>query len=203
MAKNLVEVATFTANVSVPEGADARTAASVETPFQALANRTKYLKDNEAARFVAATRYLDLVSSGHSNAGWSILDGIWSGAANNAGVFFGLPNNVLPHGSTLATFATKVQPGASRSGSNRMAVSLFKIDHTLSYPTSHVQIGSTVNDDGTASEQTITIGSLSEVIDRSRYAYYAIVTAGNTAESNSDTLFNIALTRTPSAAAAL
>lgn len=44
MAHNLTESSSFTTNVSVPDGGDARTAASVETPFQALTNRTKYLK---------------------------------------------------------------------------------------------------------------------------------------------------------------
>lgn len=40
MAKDLTEVNEFTTNVTVPEGGDPRTASSVETPFQALANRT-------------------------------------------------------------------------------------------------------------------------------------------------------------------
>lgn len=45
MAKNLTEVDEFTANVTVPEGGDSRTAASVETPFQALANRSRNAKN--------------------------------------------------------------------------------------------------------------------------------------------------------------
>lgn len=44
MAHNLTETATYTANVSVPDGGDARVAASVEPAFQALANRAAYLK---------------------------------------------------------------------------------------------------------------------------------------------------------------
>lgn len=43
MSHNLTEVDTFSANVTVPDGGDPRTAASVETPLQALANRTKNL----------------------------------------------------------------------------------------------------------------------------------------------------------------
>lgn len=47
--KNLTESSTFTANVSVPEdNVDLRTAASVETAFQSLTNRTKYLNDHSA-----------------------------------------------------------------------------------------------------------------------------------------------------------
>ena len=45
MSKTLTETATFTANIVVPVDGDARNAASVETPFQSLANRTKYLNN--------------------------------------------------------------------------------------------------------------------------------------------------------------
>lgn len=45
MSHNLIEVSTFTASVSVPDPGDARTAASVEVPYQALANRTRNNKD--------------------------------------------------------------------------------------------------------------------------------------------------------------
>jgi len=45
MSKALVESNEFTASVVVPEDGDPRTAASVEMPFQALANRTTNLKE--------------------------------------------------------------------------------------------------------------------------------------------------------------
>lgn len=45
MSHALVETSTFDASVTVPDGGDARTAASVEVGFQALANRSKYLHD--------------------------------------------------------------------------------------------------------------------------------------------------------------
>jgi len=44
MSHNLTEVDTYTANVSVPDDGDTRSAASLEGAFQALANRAKYLK---------------------------------------------------------------------------------------------------------------------------------------------------------------
>ncbi len=43
MAHNLTESATYPANVAVPDDGDSAVAMSVETPFQALANRTKYI----------------------------------------------------------------------------------------------------------------------------------------------------------------
>lgn len=66
MPHNLTEVSTFTANVSVPDTGDARTAASVETPFQALANRAKYLKNEND------TRIADLLGLKTELAGFSI-----------------------------------------------------------------------------------------------------------------------------------
>jgi hypothetical protein len=45
MTKNITDVSAFTDPVVVPANGDARTAVSVETPFQSLSNRTKYLKD--------------------------------------------------------------------------------------------------------------------------------------------------------------
>jgi hypothetical protein len=45
MPTNLTDVSTFSSPVAVPASGDSRTAASVSTPFQSLANRTKYLYD--------------------------------------------------------------------------------------------------------------------------------------------------------------
>lgn len=45
MAHNLTDVDVFTSAVTVPDGGDPRTAASVEVPFQALANRTLNVKN--------------------------------------------------------------------------------------------------------------------------------------------------------------
>lgn len=45
MPKNIVDLHEFTTPVQVPVGTDPRNAASVETPFQALANRTEFLRE--------------------------------------------------------------------------------------------------------------------------------------------------------------
>src|SRR5690349_19116610 len=45
MPKNLTDVSSFTSPIVVPVGGDVRNAESVETPFQGLSNRTKYLYD--------------------------------------------------------------------------------------------------------------------------------------------------------------
>jgi len=49
MAHALTESSTFTASVTVPDDGDVRNAASVETAFQALANRTKWLTDQRTS----------------------------------------------------------------------------------------------------------------------------------------------------------
>jgi hypothetical protein len=54
---NLAESDSFDANVTVPEGGDDRNSASVNVAFQALANRTKYLK----ARRVEDVARLDTI----------------------------------------------------------------------------------------------------------------------------------------------
>jgi hypothetical protein len=45
MPENITDVSTFTSPIVVPVGADARTAASVKTAIQGVANRTKFLYD--------------------------------------------------------------------------------------------------------------------------------------------------------------
>lgn len=45
MSSAITETATYTASVIGPDGTDPRTAASVRTPLQHLANRTKFLKE--------------------------------------------------------------------------------------------------------------------------------------------------------------
>ncbi len=46
MPKQLTDVSTFTAEITVPVNSDPRNAESVEAGFQGLANRTKHLRDN-------------------------------------------------------------------------------------------------------------------------------------------------------------
>lgn len=46
MAHDLTEASTYHATVSVPDGGEPRTAASVEAPLQRLTDRTKYLKSH-------------------------------------------------------------------------------------------------------------------------------------------------------------
>lgn len=66
MSKILTETESFDADVTVPEGGDARTAPSVEAPFQKLTNRTRYLYEQLSATAISAQ--------------YSIAGGVASGA---------------------------------------------------------------------------------------------------------------------------
>ena len=57
MATNLVEVDEFTESVLVPEPGDDRKASSVEIPFQALANRAKYLMARSGIELPGGARH--------------------------------------------------------------------------------------------------------------------------------------------------
>lgn len=72
MAHNLTETATYTANVSVPDDGDLRNAASVEGPFQDIADRTAYLKgrlDGSVATDTSLSGNLTLLAGGLFNGG--------------------------------------------------------------------------------------------------------------------------------------
>jgi hypothetical protein len=49
MAKIITETPTFTSAITVPEAGDSAAAGVIETAYQGLANRTKYLYDQDAA----------------------------------------------------------------------------------------------------------------------------------------------------------
>lgn len=72
MAVNLTESSNFDANVSVPEDGDDRNAASVEVPFQALTNRSRWLY-NTLTAVKALTDVL--YTAAHTWAGTSRFDG--------------------------------------------------------------------------------------------------------------------------------
>lgn len=74
--KQLVDVSTFTAEITVPENSDPRTAESVEAGFQGLANRTKHLRDNTVNGDASNSYAGDLAWSGaHTLTGSLTLSG--------------------------------------------------------------------------------------------------------------------------------
>lgn len=63
MPTTLTETSTFTTDVTVPNDGDTRNAASVRSAFQALADRTKFLKDIIGAGGTGATRLRTVTTS--------------------------------------------------------------------------------------------------------------------------------------------
>lgn len=197
MAHNLTETDTYTANVSVPDAADARTAASVETPFQALTNRAKYLytRLTKLAGFYSDGTYqLDIVHAiALTLTTWGWNDTQWASLSNSVNLTIPIDASVLPHGATLTGFTARIDPGEARATTgNRVQFGAYKISSTGTW----TLIGSGTYDDGTTNAQTVTKTGLTEVVDRTAYCYALRVTAGNTAGTFSDYLNAAAITRT-------
>lgn len=204
MTTTLTETATFDTPITVPSGADIIKASGVNNPFQSITNRTKFLKDRDDARYVAATRYIDLVPFGVNLAEWNFAGGgTWLSIANSVALLIPIRSNDLQNGSTLSSIAMQVTPGAARSGTNRTNIKLYRTTYSAGASPTLTQLGSTTYDDGTSNRQFITISGLSEVVDRTQYAYYCVLIAGNNASTNNDIFWAVNITRTPSATAVL
>lgn len=198
MAHNLTETDAYTANVSVPDAADARTAASVETPFQALTNRAKYLytRLTRLSGFYADGTFQLGIMDGVSKAtSWEFIDDCsrWYSLANSLYVAVPICADVLPHNATLTGFSVRVEPGAARATTgNRMQFEVYKIDSSGTFTI----IGTGTYDDGTAVVQTVSKTGLTEVINRNTHTYALMVKSGNTGAANTDDFYAAAITRT-------
>lgn len=229
MPHNLTATSTFTAPVAVPSGGDERNAASVDTPFQALTNRTEWLKDNkptkpsesvdnEIPRFdgtdgktlqqsgvkindaslveYATARTVTITVSNlllrpEDPATSYGLDAKGTGISVQAdsAVLGASVGELLTDRCTIKGFSANVNPGAARSGTNRMNIELWRTPRT-GVP---VQIGSTVYDDTTGSTQTLTSATVTEVVDRANNTYHLRVQMGNTAGAAPDVVIWLGL----------
>lgn len=197
MPTNLTDVDTFTATIAVPASADARTAASVQTPFQSLANRTAYLKerlDRISGVWEDAVTRIPMTSAAQPDApgSWSELGfGKWQSEDNLTGICIPLDAANFPHGCTVTAYSVRVNPGAARTGSNKMEMSLQR--KTAAGVVSSLDFA---DDDGTTNEQTIPSSGLSFTLDRATYEYFIYVTSGHDGGTNKDTLIGASVTRT-------
>ena len=129
MPTNLTDVSTFTDPVAVPVDSDPRNAASVETPFQALANRTRYLL-NQIETAGALIVHLSPAAGLQESFGVSEWDyGIGVGdpsvdsVDNGSELHFDLAQ-YLPDGATITDIDIMATEGAARALGSRMSVSL-------------------------------------------------------------------------------
>lgn len=207
--KNLTDTSAFTSPVTCPEdGVDLVEGSTVESPFQALANRTKYLYDTLAgvvARIVSdewtyptpktrtvrihggafAQQYSGTDGAGYPDESSFIFDQI--GPGGDGGRVIVDLGAYLQTGHEITQLNFRVKPGAARVGNARMGVML------LSYTgdgTSNNH-GGAVYDDGTTAAQTVSKTGLSVTVDRSTTRYLAWVIGGETANVNNDTLYYV------------
>ena len=93
----------------------------------------------------------------------------------------------LPSGSTLTEVRVEVNPAAARASSSRMELQVGRVvyDYTIGGVTI-TQLGSTVEDDGTANVQILALTGLTHVVDRSDEQLHVLVRCGNAGGAGAD-----------------
>lgn len=210
MPHNLTETPTRGSPVSVPDPGDARTAASVDGPFQTLANRVAYLEANGDAcrdfnlQMPIESAVLDSLVGGN----WVYTNGFWWQTDVAAAAKLWIPLR-LPVGATLTT-VTVFLSGATLAGAAAHAgvpATKPKITLKASFPSSDTTttLGTVIGTatDGSASvgaydtAHTITISGLSEVVTGSkRYAVALEGENGANAAANKLACFGLAVVGT-------
>jgi hypothetical protein len=188
MAKNLTESSTFTANVSVPEAADARTAASVENAFQALTNRAKWLYDRivqllpvastSVTRWVG-TGYQSSANQGATDSGWfhAYLDpgsALSDGAARAKRLISF--DHVLPNGCTITQVRVRIDPlNAQATAADRMNAQVMVNSQAGLAAIAAGATSAVTYSDATNAAQWITISGLAIVVDKTTKSYAVAV----------------------------
>ncbi len=204
MPKNLTDDPnSFDAEITVPVDSDARNAASVETPFQQLANRTafvgKYVQSDEWTYPAPKERTLVLGASEFSviSGTWGGLPMIYSGRSNGADIAMQISG--LPSGAEITKVEFMIRPGASRATvGNRVTCDIAVYDpydfSTLDTPAVPTYSDS-ATDDGTSNVQVVTIAPDSPIaIDREAGSrVYLYVSAGSDAGTNFDAVYAVRL----------
>jgi hypothetical protein len=111
--KNLVEVATFTANVSVPEdGVDPRNVTTVEPAFQALADRTAHLRAQQYGRLWVFGPPAFLGADWNNNQGTNVSSNMFRSTAASAGGpgLILMPVIRMPAAGTITGFGMNIDP---------------------------------------------------------------------------------------------
>lgn len=197
MPKNLTDVDAFTSPVAVPVDSDTANAASVETGFQALSDRTRYVYNvlnNEEWVTSPASRYLVLAAAGlfAGQNGWQSASAGFASIAlstvDNAGAHLTL-NRVLPSDAVLDRVDVLVNPGAARASGSNMSVSLWEMPaydfgSPPAAPTGNLLAD--VEDDTTTALQVITLSGLAYTLDSQTDGLVLSVHAGATAGASPD-----------------
>lgn len=102
-------------------------------------------------------------------------------------------SSFLSPGVRITGVGAKVQPGAARTESERMYVELVRRDagNTLQLVST---FGNRGFDDGTTTLQSISVISVSHVVDLAGWSYFVRVTSGGDADTANDTLLSASIT---------
>jgi hypothetical protein len=102
----------------------------------------------------------------------------------------------LPTDAVLTKVEVLVDPGAARSGNDRMRLIISRGDHGAKFTTPAAPGYTTLDtayDDASANAQVIASATLSETIDRDTNVIVGTLNAGNTGLANADKLYGIRL----------
>lgn len=125
---------------------------------------------------------------------WDPSTAKWTASGNFDSLTIPL-SSYLRTGQTILDLVLTIDPGAARSGTNRMSLAVWK--HVTNFATpglgAYTQLGSTAYDDTTGSIQNLSVSGLTEVVDKTTTEYYAILHAGNNAATFNDFLYSARL----------
>lgn len=197
MPKTLTDVASWD-DVVVPVDSDARNAASVETPFQALANRTKVLQNDFVLTGSQVVNIPPVAATPHTPQGgvapaWQMLSGnprTVQSKVDEAKLVVDLAA-YLPDGAALTEIEVDINEGSTRSDGDRSEIRLIVTPSVGGLDSQYsCESDTTVNGGSTTvlSDHRNAISS-SEwfvppmTIDKSTHSYFLVITAGKDSPS--------------------
>ncbi len=217
MPTNLTDVSTFTDPVAVPVDGDVRNAASVQTPFQALANRTRKLIDRlggiagsseityEAAKartkFISALNAVSMWnhtagSGGDGAPGWRpVPQGsdpnqafVMTTFLSAEAVYLAISEHI-PRDAVITAIRVRVKPGAARTGANRMKAAYHRRNAS-----SQTYVGPIASgfDDESTNEQFIAFTGLTITNDETN-RIQVVLFGGNDAATNLDLFIGVSV----------
>ncbi len=131
--------------------------------------------------------YSGAIFKPHPAAAWSewingSTGGWTSDATNSARILKTSLNAILPEGATITNLEAMVNPGAARTGTDRMLLEVRRStwDTTVSPPTDSFATPVQVYDDATANQQMIVASAISQTIDKDNTDLEVYIYSGQT-----------------------
>lgn len=208
MPVSITDSSSFDA-ITAPAGSDVPNAASVVTPVQNLANRTRFLLDKALGGVtvwprVGVARIASLASAQPDNTGgtgWFLTRPHWTATTYALQYLICPVNDIIDTGEIITAFDSLLKPGAARNGAggtgDRMFVDLCYVAHDWLTPAAGTLtvIGST-HDDGTATDQRCVSSSVTHTVDLALNDYFFRVRAGSDADVHPDLLYALRVNMT-------